>query len=235
MKTKADILEGKIRKLFNKGCVKYDLLEDGDKILIAVSGGKDSLELVRLLSQRAKIYKPHIQVEAAHIIMDNIPYETDRSYIQQFCEEQGTPLHILHSSFQDSTDERKTRCFLCSWNRRKTLFEFAVQNGFNKIALGHHMDDILTTYLMNVTFEGSSQTMTPKLQMQHYPITIIRPLCMVHEHLLSNIAQELGFAKQKTPCPYEETTQRAAMNNILHKLEEINKEARYSIWNALKL
>ena len=75
--------EQKVLKRFKKGCVDYHLLQDGDRILIALSGGKDSLELVRLLAQRARIYKPHIEVEAAHIIMDNIPYETDRSYVQR--------------------------------------------------------------------------------------------------------------------------------------------------------
>jgi len=235
MKTKADIIEAKITKLFNKGCVNYNLLEDGDKILIALSGGKDSLELVRLLSRRAKIYKPSIKVEAAHIIMDNIPYETDRSYLQNFCDEQGTTLHILHSSFDESTDPRKTRCFLCSWNRRKALFEFATQNGFNKVALGHHMDDILTTMLMNLTFEGSTQTMMPRLKMEHYPVEIIRPLCLVHENMISELASELHFTKQKTLCPYEEVTQRAAMNEIFHQLETINPEARYSMWNALHI
>lgn len=95
--------EQKVLKRFNKGCVDYYLLEDGDRILIALSGGKDSLELVRLLAQRARIYKPHIEVEAAHIIMDNIPYETDRSYLQDFCAENGIKLHILHSSFDEST------------------------------------------------------------------------------------------------------------------------------------
>ena len=164
------MVERKVLKQFNKGCVDYHLLEDGDRILIALSGGKDSLELVRLLAQRARIYKPHIEVEAAHIIMDNIPYETDRSYIQHFCEENGIKLHILHSSFDESTDPRKTRCFLCAWNRRKTLFEFAVNHGFNKIALGHHMDDILVTLLMNITFEGSHSTMQPSLSLKHYPL-----------------------------------------------------------------
>ena len=85
-------IERKVLKQFNKGCVDYHLLEDGDRILIALSGGKDSLELVRLLAKRSRIFKPHIEVEAAHIIMDNIPYETDRSYIQHFCEENGIKL-----------------------------------------------------------------------------------------------------------------------------------------------
>ena len=172
-------------------------------------------------------------MEAAHIIMDNIPYETGRSYIQHFCEENGIKLHILHSSFDESTDPRKTRCFLCAWNRRKTLFEFAVNHGFNKIALGHHMDDILVTLLMNITFEGSHSTMQPSLSLKHYPLTIIRPLCLVHEADIRLVAEELHFSKQKTLCPYEEATRRADMQAIFQQLEQMNPEARYSLWRSV--
>lgn len=222
-----------ITKRFNKGCVDYHLLEDGDRILVALSGGKDSLMLVKLLAARARIFRPHIEVEAAHVIMDNIPYETDRTYLQQFCDEAGIKLHILHSRFDESTDRRKTRCFLCSWNRRKTLFEFAVAKGFNKVALGHHMDDILTTFLLNITYEGSLSTMQPSLPLQHYPLTLIRPLCLVHEADIRTHAEAEGFHKQKTPCPYEEETRRASMNEVFHTLERLNPEARYSLWHAI--
>ena len=222
-----------LAKRFNKGCTDYHLLQDGDRILIALSGGKDSLMLLRLLAARSRIYRPKIQVEAAHVIMDNIPYETDRSYLQQFCDEVGVRLHILHSSFDESTDKRKTRCFLCAWNRRKTLFSFAVSQGFNKVALGHHMDDILTTFLMNITYEGNRQTMQPSLALQHYPITIIRPLCLVSEADIQAGATQLGFLRQKTPCPYEQATRRTSMNEVLHQLESLNPEARYSLWHAI--
>ena len=222
-----------LAKRFNKGCTDYHLLQDGDRILIALSGGKDSLMLLRLLAARSRIYRPKIQVEAAHVIMDNIPYETDRSYLQQFCDEAGVRLHILHSSFDESTDKRKTRCFLCAWNRRKTLFSFAVSQGFNKVALGHHMDDILTTFLMNITYEGNRQTMQPSLALQHYPITIIRPLCLVSEADIQAEATQLGFLRQKTPCPYEQATRRTSMNEVLHQLESLNPEARYSLWHAI--
>ena len=219
----------RVRKSFNKGCVDFHLLEDNDRILIALSGGKDSLMLAKLMAQRARIYKPKITVEAAHVIMDNIPYETDRSYLQDFCDELGIRLHILHSRFDESTDPRKTRCFLCAWNRRKTLFEFAEANGFNKIALGHHNDDIIITYLMNITFEGSAHTMPPILQLEHYPLQIIRPLFLVHEDDIREIAEELGFQKQKALCPYEEITNRKTMAEVFHHLQEINPEARYSL------
>lgn len=225
--------EKKIQRLFNKGCVDYHLLEDGDRILIGISGGKDSLELTRLLSQRAKIFKPHIEVEAAHVIMDNIPYETDRTYLQDFCTECDIKLHILHAKFDESTDPRKTKCFLCAWNRRKTLFEFAEKEGFNKIALGHHMDDILVTFLMNLTFEGSRQTIKPILKLEHYPLSIIRPLCLVHEAQIQAVAKDLNFQKLKASCPFEEVTKRAIMEKELHRLEEINPEARYSLWHAI--
>ena len=221
--------ERPLLRSFNRACVSYHLLSDGDRILIALSGGKDSLMLARLMAQRARIYKPKITVEAAHVIMDNIPYETDRSYLQNFCDELGIRLHILHSRFDESTDPRKTRCFLCAWNRRKTLFEFAVANGFNKIALGHHNDDIIITYLMNITFEGSAHTMPPILQLEHYPLQIIRPLCLVHEDDIREVAEELGFQKQKTLCPYEEETNRKTMAEVFHHLQEINPEARYSL------
>lgn len=221
--------ESKIKKLFNKGCTDHHLLSDGDRILIALSGGKDSLMLARLLALRSRIYSPRISVEAAHVIMDNIPYETDRSYLQAFCDELGIKLHILHSRFDESTDPRKTRCFLCAWNRRKTLFNFAVENGFNKIALGHHNDDIIVTYLMNITFEGSAHTMPPILQLEHYPLQIIRPLCLVHEDDIREMSEKLGFQKQKALCPYEEVTNRKAMADVFQHLQSLNPEARYSL------
>ena len=140
--------EERIQRQFNKACVDYHLLEDGDRILLALSGGKDSLELCRLMARRARIFRPKIEVEAAHVMMDNIPYETDRSYLQRFCDDLGIKLHLLHSRFDESTDPRKTKCFLCAWNRRKTLFQFAESHGFNKVALGHHQGGILVTALM---------------------------------------------------------------------------------------
>lgn len=219
--------------MFHKACGDYQLLEDGDKVLIALSGGKDSLELVRLLGRQQRILKPRITVEAAHVIMDNIPYETDRTYITEFCQQHGVPLHILHSSFDESTDRRKTRCFLCSWNRRKTLFNYATQEGFSKIALGHHQDDFLVTMLMNMTFEGSFSTMRPLMQMRHYPVSVIRPLCLVHESMIKQVAEHEGFEKQKTACPYEETTRRQDMTEIFYQLEALNPEARYSMWHAM--
>lgn len=228
-------MEDKIRRKFNRACTDYQLLEDGDHILIALSGGKDSLELCRLMAERARIFRPSIHIEAAHVVMDNIPYETSRSYLETFCKELHVQLHILHGCFDERTDSRKTRCFLCSWHRRKLLFSFAVERGFNKVALGHHQDDILTTWLMNITFEGNISTIHPKMQMKHYPLQLIRPLCLVEEAWIAEVARQQGFEHQKVSCPYEEQTRRRHINDIFHQLERLNPEARYSMWHAINL
>lgn len=224
-------MEKKITRLFHKACADYALLEDGDKVLIALSGGKDSLMLARLMGRQQKIFKPRIQVAAAHVVMDNIPYESDADYLRQFCADEGVELHVLHSSFDESTDKRKTHCFLCAWNRRKALFEFARDNGYNKVALGHHMDDFLVTSLMNMTFEGSFGGMQPIMPMRHYPLSVIRPMCLIHESMIKEVAGE--FRQQKRKCPYEHDTQRNRMTELLRELEEINPEARYSMWRAI--
>ena len=140
----------------------YGLIEDGDKILVALSGGKDSLTLLQMLAERSRIHKPRITVVAAHVRMLNIPYKTDTTFLQEFCDSLGITLHLLDASFDASTDSRKSPCFLCSWNRRKALFELAQQQGCNKIALGHNMDDFLETMLMNITFQGAFSAMAPE-------------------------------------------------------------------------
>lgn len=224
----------RLKRLFNKACGDYALLQDGDRVLVAVSGGKDSMLLARLMAERSRLHKPAIQVEAAHVVMDNIPYAADEDYLRDYCQGFGIDLHVLHTRFDPTTDRRHTPCFLCSWYRRKALFEYAAEHGFNKVALGHHQDDILVTLLMNETFEGSFSTMSPSMPMEHYPFTLIRPLCLIPESLLAEVAEQEGIKKLTKTCPYEHVTRRTAMTDIFHQLERLNPEARFSLWRAIK-
>ena len=216
-----------------KGVTDYGLIADGDRILVGLSGGKDSLALLELLARRMRIYKPHFQVVAVHVVMRNIPYHTDREYLQSFAERCGVPLVVYETEFDASTDRRKSPCFLCSWNRRKALFTVAKEQRCNKIALGHHMDDILETLLMNQTFQGAFSTMPPKLVMKKFPLTIIRPLCLVAEADLQWLAELHDYRPQIKNCPYEHDSHRSAMKDILHRLERMNPEARYSLWGSM--
>jgi tRNA(Ile)-lysidine synthase TilS/MesJ len=113
------------------------------------------------------------------------------------------------------------------------MFNLAQELGCNKIALGHHQDDLLHTALMNLTFQGRFDTMPALLKMRKMPLSIIRPLCMIEENDIKTYAALQGYQKQKKLCPYETNSHRADIKEIYNAIERMNPEARYSMWNAL--
>ena len=225
----------RLNERFVKAMATYHLIADDDHILVGLSGGKDSLLLLELLAKRSRIHHPRFEVEALHVRMANIHYETDTSYLQQFCDNLGIKLHVLTTSVEvtDGSRKGKTPCFLCSWNRRKQMFNLAQELGCNKIALGHHQDDLLHTTLMNLTFQGRFDTMPALLKMRKMPLSIIRPLCMIEEKDIKQYAELQGYQKQQKLCPYETFSHRADIKHIYDAIEQMNPEARYSMWNAL--
>jgi tRNA(Ile)-lysidine synthase TilS/MesJ len=281
-----------LKERFVKAMATYHLIEDDDKILVGLSGGKDSLLLTELLAKRAKIQHPRFSVEAIHVRMENIHYETDTSYLQQFCDDLGVPLHVRTTSFETSVisteqsewrdlsttlemtekevemtekevemtekevemtekevemtekevemttakDRRRQKqpCFLCSWNRRKQLFNLAQELGCNKIALGHHQDDLIHTALMNLTYQAHFATMPARLKMRKMPLTIIRPLCLIPESDIKTWAEMQGYQKQQKLCPYETNSHRTDIKQLYDALEQMNPEVRYNIWGALE-
>ena len=245
--TESRRLEKRLNERFVKAMATYHLIEDDDRILVGLSGGKDSLLLLELLAKRTKIDHPRFEVEALHVRMENIHYETDTSYLQQFCEERGVKLHVRTTSFdiestavpQQSTEisarlrKQKQPCFLCSWQRREEMFNLAQELGCNKIALGHHQDDLIHTALMNLTFQGRFDTMPASLRMRKMPLTIIRPLCMMEEADIKAYADMQGYQKQTKLCPYETNSHRTDIKRLFDEMEQINPEARFSIWRAL--
>jgi tRNA(Ile)-lysidine synthase TilS/MesJ len=236
-------LEEKLWKTFNKALGQYQLIDEDDKILVGLSGGKDSLCLLEFLARRSKVHVPHFTVEALHVRMENIYYETDTTYLQSFCDRLGVPLRIVTTSFNADVSpltshpsplKVKPACFLCSWQRRKQLFNIAQELGCTKIALGHHQDDLLHTALMNLTFQGQFSTMPAKLKMKKMPLTIIRPLCLCQEADIRQYAEQQHYEKQLKLCPYEKDTNRTTAEVLFQQMQQMNKEARYSLWHALE-
>ena len=225
-------LQARLTKRFHKACTDYGLIADGDNVLIGLSGGKDSLALVEMLGRRAQIYVPRFRVTALHVRMKEVQYESDTDYLQQFCRQWQVPLLVRETSL-GTLSEGKNPCFLCSWYRRKMLFDTAQELGCNKIALGHHKDDMVETLLMNLIYEGTFATNPPLLQMDKMPLQLIRPLCLIEERELARYAELSHYMPQRKQCPFEHDSSRAQVKALLSQLETLNPNVRDSIWGAM--
>ncbi len=222
----------KIQKSVNKAMVDYLMIEDGDVILVGLSGGKDSIALIEFLGARARIFKPSFKVKALHVSVKQVEYSTNLDYMKQLCIANNIEFFHEEISIEQDRKEGRSPCFLCSWNRRKTLFEVAQREACNKIALGHHQDDMLETLLMNQIFQGSYATMPPKLKMNKFDLTVIRPLALVREKHLVELATERNYEKQIKLCPFEKESNRPRVRELLERMEELNPNAASSLWNA---
>lgn len=231
----------RLTRLFHKACADYQLIEDGDHILIGLSGGKDSLLLTELLGRRSKIYKPRFQVTALHVRVKERDYQTDLSYLESFCQQAGVPLIVRDVEIGENppkeagSAQRATSnpCFLCAWYRRKTLFNVAQELGCTKIAFGHHRDDVVQTLLMNLIYQGAFATMPPSLQMEKMPLRIIRPLCLIDEEDIRSYAAMQNYAKQSKNCPFEHVSAREKVKDLLAQIKALNPEAMDCIWASM--
>lgn len=237
-------VRARLTKKFHKACADYGLIADGDHILIGLSGGKDSLALVELLGRRAQIYKPRFEVTALHVRVKERAYQTDLRYLESFCAEAKVPLIVRDieigedpkiSNLQSPISNTRSvnPCFLCSWYRRKALFNVAQELGCNKIAFGHHRDDIIETLLMNLIYQGAFATMPPMLQLDKMPLQIIRPLCLIDEAELVHYAALCGYEKQTKLCPFEHVSSREKVKGLLEQIKALNPEAVDSMYGAM--
>lgn len=217
-----------------KAIYDYQLIETGDRILVGVSGGKDSLALLEVLALRARDPKQHYQVVAAHISVENVAYEVDAEYIRKFCEHLGVLFveRKIQTTVKEGSD--KPACFVCSWNRRKALFEIAKELDCNKLALGHHRDDAVESLLMSMMFNGTMASMPPKLAMFGGTFTLIRPLLYLTNEDTIQYAAFRDFKKQKKSCPYEQATNRHAVAEIIRQMEALSPHVRGNLFSAMK-
>ena len=228
-------LQSRLTKRFHKACADYGLIADGDHVLVGLSGGKDSLALVELLGKRAQIFVPRFRVTALHVRVRERAYLSDMSALEKFCQAFGVSLIVKDTEITEKPARgEKDPCFLCAWYRRKVLFETAQELGCNKIALGHHKDDIVETLLMNLVFQGAFATMPPCLPMEKMPIQIIRPLCLIEEKDLVRYAELQAYPKQTRLCPFEKESSRAEVKQLLTTLERLNPNVRDSLWGAMQ-
>jgi tRNA 2-thiocytidine biosynthesis protein TtcA len=211
------------------------MIEDGDRILVGLSGGKDSLTLLWTLSERRPRVPTRYDLFAVYI---DPGFEGGFSdALKTYCRRAGYSLRVEHTDFgtkAHSPQNRENPCFLCSWNRRKRLFEIADALGCNKVALGHHKDDIIETLFVNMFYAGEITTMTPRQPFFDGLLTIIRPLALVDEALIERFAVQQGFPVFVNPCPSANRSARRQVKDMLKGLYRTNAKIKGNIFRAMR-
>ena len=222
----------KIESFMRKAIEKYALIQDGDKIAIGLSGGKDSLALLVGLLKLKSYLK--INFELIAIIVDNGNPENKFENLESFCRKYNVPLLIYKSNIYQVVFEirkEKNPCALCAKMRRGILCTYAKELGANKVALGHHADDLIETFFMSLFYEGRLSTFSPKSHLDKTNITIIRPLLLCYETDIINATKH--FPILKNSCPVDGTTKREEMKNFVKTTIKENKVKKDVLFKAI--
>lgn len=220
-----------MRKRIGRTIYKQNLIKDGDKILVGLSGGKDSFVLLDSLVDRKKYLPFQIDIVATHIHINNIGYQSDINYLKKICVDRNIEFYPIDFEIEKTEKTKKSMCFYCSWNRRKTLFRLTQKHNCNKLALGHHMDDAVETLLMNQLFHGSISSLPYKFSMFEERIEVIRPLLDLRDRETKKYAAALNYQQQLKDCPYT-NTKRESIRELIKTMEEMNKAAVKNIFRS---
>jgi tRNA 2-thiocytidine biosynthesis protein TtcA len=221
-----------ISKRVGKAMVDYGMLSDGDKIAVAVSGGKDSLTLLRVLNDRKSFVPIKYDLLAVHI---DLGYPRScAAVLEKYFKKAGLRYHIEKVDVLKKARRKDINCFWCSWNRRKALFEAANRFGCNKVALGHHKDDVIETILLNLFFQGEISAMAPKQELFRGKIILIRPLVYVEEYMIRRFAREEGLLNKACTCPNSITSQRTKMADIIKEIKKTCPDVKTNIFRSIK-
>lgn len=232
MDSAAKGLEKSVSKKVGKAIADYKMIKDGDKILVAVSGGKDSMTLLKILSERRSFVPIRYEILAVHVDMG---YRcVNKEVLKKFLGDNGYPFFFKKVDVLKGKSRRDITCFWCSWTRRKALFEAAREHGCNKIALGHHKDDIVQTILMNLLFEGQISAMSPNQEMFGGKLAIIRPLAYVDEKDTEALARQNKFPVPHCACPNADTTKRSVVAKFIKEIEKVTPGVKTNVFRSLQ-
>ena len=218
-----------------KALHRYNLIDDGDRILVALSGGKDSLALMWILNER--LPRIPIKYELFPVYIDPGFQGGFGKELGNYCKSAGYRFRAEYTDFglrAHGSENRENPCFLCAWQRRKRLFEIADEIGCNKLALGHHKDDIIETLFMNMFYAGEISSMLPSQTFFNGLFTVIRPLALVDEDVIGRFAEERSFPRFINPCPSSNSSKRSDIKALLKKLYHSNSKIKGNIFRAMR-
>lgn len=213
----------------------YNMIEEGDKIGIGLSGGKDSLALLYSLYNLKRFYPKKFEIMAITIHPGSDTFKTDE--LEKLCKDLDIEYVVYKSDISQVVfDIRKEKnpCSLCANMRRGMLNSVAIENGCNKIALGHHSDDAMETLLMSLFLNGKIYTFSPVTYLSRSNITVIRPLIYVNEKDIRAVAREKNFPVMGKCCPYDGITKREYMKDLIKDLRHDIPKVRENIFGAIK-
>lgn len=217
-----------------KGITKYKLIRDGDKIAVGVSGGKDSVVMLKLLAEYKKFAPEKFDLIAISIDLDFSDAPTDFTPVRTLCDDLGIEYFVEKTDIGKIVfDVRKESnpCALCSKMRKGALNNLAKEKGCNKVALGHHRDDLIDTMMLSLIFEGRLSTFAPKSYLDKIGLTLIRPMIMIKEMDVIGYSKTLPIVK--SCCPANKLTKREEVKKIIANIANDYPSVRDMMFTAL--
>lgn len=225
-------LKNTLRKL-GQAIARYEMIKDGDRIVIGISGGKDSLALALLLSLRKKWLPIDYELRAVQIEWKEFPMTEEQVELAEaFFKTIGVEYVRLCETMFPGSYKEEFNCYLCARNRKRILFDYMAKEGFSKLALGHHLDDVVTTTIINMTMRGKLFTMMPVQEFFKGKLHIIRPMCEIRESAIITIRDRLALPVVKAMCPYKDTNLRLSVKPVMEKLFSLDPLAREKIYKS---
>lgn len=223
----------KISRKTSQTIHEQKMLEPNDRLLVALSGGKDSYILLETLAECRRHMPFEIAVFAVHVHIEDVGYNINLEYMQTLCDGLRIPLRIIRTIAEIGKDPKKGPCFVCSWHRRKQIFNLTRELNCNKLAFGHHMDDAIQTYIMNQIYHGSISALPYKLSMFDGRVQLIRPLLAIEEGLLADYARMRDYPAEIKNCPYGNDTKRAHVKALLETMYASHRLAKINMFRSM--
>ncbi|KTC89647.1 tRNA 2-thiocytidine(32) synthetase TtcA [Fluoribacter dumoffii] len=230
-------VEKKLLHYTGKAIADFNMIQKGDRVMVCLSGGKDSFTLLTILEQLRR--RSGNKFELFSFTLDQAQPGWDDSALRQWLADRAIPHEILtrdtYSIVKEKIPEGKTYCSLCSRLRRGIIYRYAEEQGYNKIALGHHRDDLVRTLMMSILYNGDIRSMPPKLLSDNKKHIVIRPLCYVQEKDIITFAQEQSYPIIPcTLCGSQENLMRKKVTHLINQLAEENPKVPSNILHALQ-
>lgn len=218
-----------------KAVEDYNMINAGDRIAVGISGGKDSLMLLAALNYLQGYYPKHFELEAITI---ELGFEgMDFSPVSVWCAERGIPYTCLKTDIKEVVFDVRNEdnpCSLCSKMRRGAINDAITQRGIRKLALGHHFDDAVETFLMSLVFEGRLSCFRPVTYLDRSGVTQIRPMIYAGEQKIANLAKEFALPVVENPCPMDKTSKRYEIKKLLSELSSDYPDVKSKIFGAIQ-